>query len=414
MFNLPQARRDLVYLLPGIVVGLVGFLVLTCGLLLGGATAVIGIGIPLLLGTLTAAKGFAALERRRVAAVTGHSLLPAYYGSTGGPWSRRIRTMLTTPQYWRDLAHGVLTLPVSLFTWGITMIWVVGAVAGTLYPLYGWRTYAPDSQGLADLLGRHGLLPNIVTNTLLGLALLGTAPIVLRGLASVHTGLARALLTDETAALRARAEQLTESRSAVVQAEAQTLRRVERDIHDGPQQRLVRLTMDLEAARRRMKSNPDAAEALVGEALEQTREALSELRAVSRGIAPPILIDRGLAAALAAAVARCPVPSTLECTLREDQRLAESVENAAYFVISEALTNIAKHSQADSGVVSVTTDATTLWLRVTDNGSGGAHLGKGHGLAGLADRLAGVDGRLDVHSPAGGPTVLTAEIPLPR
>ncbi|MFJ4652917.1 sensor histidine kinase [Nocardia sp. NPDC088792] len=414
MFDFVQARRDLVYLLPGLAVGLASFIPLICGLLLGLGTVVIWVGLPLLVLTLGLARGFATIERFRVAAVTGHRLPPAQYTGGSGRGPQRIWTILKGRQYWRDLAHGVLVMPLSVFTWSVTVVWVCAAVTGTLYPLYGWAIPRyPDSKGLSDLVGVHGLPANILANTLLGLVFLATGPRVLRALTSLHTGLARLLLTDETAALRARTEQLTASRSAAVQAEAQTLRRVERDIHDGPQQRLVRLTMDLEAARRRMNDNPEAARTLVDEALTQSREALTELRAVSRGIAPPILIDRGLPAALTAAAARCPVPAMLECDLADGQRLPESVENAAYFVVSEALTNVAKHARADSCVIRVTADATSLWLRVTDYGVGGAHIGKGHGLAGLADRLAGVDGRLDVHSPAGGPTVLTAEIPFP-
>ncbi|MBU3065889.1 sensor domain-containing protein [Nocardia sp. NEAU-G5] len=415
MFDFAQARRDLAYLLPGIVVALAGFVTLTCGLALSLGTLVAWIGVPALLATLGMARMFATLERRRVAAVTGHELPSAQYAAGAGFGSRRMRATLKCGQYWRDLAHGVLVAPLSVFTWSVAVIWTTAAVAGTLYPIYGWTVPRyPDSQGLADLMGWHTLLANSIVNLAVGLVFLGTGPAVLRGLTAVHTGFARMLLTDEKAALRAQAEHLTASRSAAVQAEAWTLRRVERDIHDGPQQRLVRLTMDLEAARRRMNDNPDAAKTLVEEALAQSHEALTELRAVSRGIAPPILIDRGLAAALAAAVARCPVDTALECDLLDGRRLPESVENAAYFVVSEALTNVAKHARADSCAVRVTTEATALWLRVTDDGVGDAHLGKGHGLAGLVDRLAGVDGRLDMHSPVGGPTVLTAEIPLPR
>ncbi len=197
-----------------------------------------------------------------------------------------------------------------------------------------------------------------------------------------------------------------------MQAEAQTLRRLERDIHDGPQQRLVRLNMDLEAVVRRLDDNPDKARVLVGEALDQSREALTELRALSRGIAPPILSDRGLAAALAAAAARSPVEVALEIDLPERIRLAEAVETTAYFVVTEALTNVAKHAHATLVTVAVSADSDRLLVQVRDDGRGGAHLGKGHGLAGLADRLATVEGVLDVHSPDGGPTVLTAEIPL--
>jgi len=147
-------------------------------------------------------------------------------------------------------------------------------------------------------------------------------------------------------------------------------------------------------------------------ALAQSREALDELRALSRGIAPPILADRGLGPALAAAAARCPVQVSLDVALPDGQRLAAAVENTAYFVVTEALTNVAKHAQATLCTVSVSADGDRVLVQVLDNGKGGAHLGKGHGLAGLADRLAAVEGELDVVSPVGGPTVLTAEIPL--
>ncbi|WP_198406799.1 sensor histidine kinase [Nocardia terpenica] len=414
MFDFAQARRDLVYLLPGIVTAFAGFAVLTCGLAFGLGTVVVWVGVPVLVGTLLAARGFAGIERARVRAVTGREMPTPDYPRGNGRGTRWFLAVLKGSQYWRDLVHGVVALPVSVVTWSVALIWTCGAAAGLLSPIYGWMLPRyPESQGLADFIGLHGVVYTILANTAVGLVFLFTGPSVLRGLTVLQVGLARILLSDETAALRARTEQLTASRSAAVQAEAQTLRRVERDIHDGPQQRLVRLTMDLESARRRMTDNPDAARELMDEALTQSREALGELRAVSRGIAPPVLVDRGLAAALAAAAARCPVPTTLDCDLPDGSRLPESVENAAYFVVSEALTNIAKHARAAGCTVAVTTEATTLWLRVSDDGIGGAHIGKGHGLAGLADRLAAVDGRLDVHSPAGGPTVLTAEIPLP-
>ena len=200
----------------------------------------------------------------------------------------------------------------------------------------------------------------------------------------------------------------------MVDAEAQGLRRLERDLHDGPQQRLVRLTMDLSTAERRLADeDPDAAAPLVSYALTQAKEALDELRALSRGIAPPILADRGLGAALAAAVARSPIDVELDVSLPSPdvRRLPAGVENTAYFVVAEALANAAKHSQARTGVVSVELDGDVLWVQVADDGVGGASLAKGHGLAGLADRVAALDGKLGVDSPVGGPTVLTAEIP---
>lgn len=407
-----QARRDLTYLLLTLPIALASFIALITTAMASLPLVVVWVGLPLLAVALGAAKVFADLERRRTRALTGHDLPPVHYrpakeGTAG------LLGMIQDPQRWRDLAHGLLVMPLSMVTWFLTVCWAVIGVIGTLYPLFGWALpQYPTNVGLNDLLGFHGYPAAAVANFLMGIVFLATGVPVWRGLARLHTAFARFLLANEKAVLLARAEHLTASRSAAVQAEAQTLRRVERDIHDGPQQRLVRLTMDLESVRRRLDDNPDAARGLVDGALTQSREALSELRAVSRGIAPPILADRGLGPALAAAAARCPVDTTVACELPDDRRLPESVENAAYFVVSEALTNVAKHAGASRCAVAVTREADTLWVRVTDDGVGGAHLGKGHGLAGLADRLAGVDGLLDVHSPTGGPTVLTAEIPV--
>jgi signal transduction histidine kinase len=324
--------------------------------------------------------------------------------------------MIRDPQYWRDALHAVVALPVNVLTWGITIAWVSAGFGGTFRVLYAWALPEyPDNVELLDLAGIHSDVLDTLLYTVVGVLFLISTPPVLRWAASLDASLARGLLANpavaENAALRARAEQLRASRAAAAEAEATTLRRVERDIHDGPQQRLVRLTIDLEAAQRRLTDDPAAVRPLVEEALGQTQEALAELRALSRGIAPPILADRGLEAALAAAAARCPVPVTLEVALGGAPRPAPSVENTAYFVVTEALTNVAKHSGASRCSVSVVRVADVLHVQVTDDGTGGAHLGKGHGLAGLADRLAGVDGTLDMHSPAGAGTVLSAEIP---
>lgn len=408
-----RARRDLVYLMPTLAIALVSFAVLIILVLASSPLVIVGIGVPLFAVALGVAKVFADVERRRVRVLTGLELPPAYYRPAKKGALPSLLGILGDPQRWRDLAHGILVMPLSMATWTLSFFCVAIGAAGTLYPFYGWiLAQYPNAVGLSDLIGFHGYPAAAVANFVLGIVFLTVGVPVWRGLARVHAAFARFLLTNEKATLRARAEHLTASRSAAVQAEAQTLCRVERDIHDGPQQRLVRLTMDLESVRRRLDDNPDAARGLVDEALTQSHEALSELRAVSRGIAPPILVDRGLGPALAAAAARCPVETTVVCELPEDQRLPQAVENAAYFVVSEALTNVAKHASASRCAVTVTQEINTLWLRVTDDGVGGAHLGKGHGLAGLLDRLAGVDGVLDVHSPTGGPTVLTAEIPI--
>ena len=194
-------------------------------------------------------------------------------------------------------------------------------------------------------------------------------------------------------------------------AEAQTLRRLERDLHDGPQQRLVRLGMDISAAQRRMDDDPTQARALLDEAWQQSQDALAEIRTLSRGIAPPILAEQGLPAAITALAARGTVPTSVDV---EPVELSDAAQNAAYFVVAEALANMEKHSRATSASVEVRGLGALAVVNVTDNGVGGASLAKGHGLAGLADRLRGVDGTLTVSSPAGGPTQLTATLPQTR
>jgi signal transduction histidine kinase len=402
------------YLLGGLPLCIVAFVIAIAGFSVGIGTIVVWLGLPILAGTLRASRGLAGVERRSTQWATGRALPPHHYREARGRGIGRLFSMLADPQSWRDLLHAVVAFPVRLAMFIIAVVWTVGGLGSLLYITWEWALpQDEDDHGLFWLIFGFDLrLGEIAINTLLGLIMVATAPLVVRGLVATRAGLARGLLTNQTAALRARAAQLESSRRAAVQAEAQTLRRLERDIHDGPQQRLVRLNMDLEAVARRLDDNPEKARPLVAEALEQSREALDELRALSRGIAPPILADRGLGPALAAAAARCPVEVSLDVALPKGQRLAAAVENTAYFVVTEALTNVAKHAQASLCTVMVSADADRVLVQVRDDGRGGAHLGKGHGLAGLADRLATVEGVLDVVSPPGGPTVLTAEIPL--
>jgi signal transduction histidine kinase len=408
---------DLGYLLAGLPIGIPAFAVAVAGFALGLGTLVIWIGLPVLVGVLAAARAFARLERRRVEAVTGAALPAHHYRPASGSGIGRLGRALRDPQSWRDLVHMVVAFPLRVVSFAVTVALVVGGAGGLVYALWEWALpRSPDNHTLIELaFGVHSRLADILSVTGIGAVLLLLSPVVMRGLTALQTGLARGLLTSRTAALRASAEVLADQRRAAVQAEAQTLRRVERDIHDGPQQRLVRLNMDLEAAARRLDDDPERARPLVAEALAQSREALTELRAVSRGIAPPILADRGLGPALAAAAARCPVDVSLDIAgagLDRGQRLAEAVENTAYFVVAEALTNVAKHSGARQCTVTVARDGERVRVTVVDDGRGGAHVGKGHGLAGLTDRVAAVGGRLDLDSPVGGPTVLRAEIPL--
>jgi signal transduction histidine kinase len=249
-----------------------------------------------------------------------------------------------------------------------------------------------------------------------GLLLLFTVPLVTRACVAAQAGLGQVLLSDMSALYR-RIRGLEQERDtaraqtvAAVTAEAAALRRLERDIHDGPQQRLVRLAMELGRAQHNFDSRPEAVREALADAIVQAQEALEELRALSRGIAPPILADRGLREAVGALAARSTVPVELDAGPL-DRRLDAAVETAAYFVVAEALTNVAKHSHARQCVIGIRHGEGTLRAWVTDDGVGGAALGKGHGLQGLDDRVNAAGGRLRVTSPHGGPTTITAEVP---
>ncbi|HEX6855496.1 MAG TPA: histidine kinase [Streptosporangiaceae bacterium] len=343
------------------------------------------------------------------------ALLGALAGRPGGagPGSRR----------WAAVAHALLVLPVALVTWVVTALWwFAGSAAAT------------------DVV-RNPLTPKAVEGTALGLVLLCVLPLVTRLCIAVLVGLGPALLGEAAAlhrrigwpgpaALRADPGPADPGPAALyrriglpgpdpgpapgpagaVTADAAALRRLERDIHDGPQQRLVRLAMDLGRAQHNLASRPEAAQAALADAIAQTQETLDELRALSRGIAPPVLADRGLPAALAALAARSTIPAETDAGPL-GQRLDPAVETAAYFVIAEALANAAKHSHARRCAIGLRHGHRTLRVWLTDDGVGGAALVKGHGLRGLDHRLHAVGGRLTVTSPAGGPTTIAAELP---
>jgi signal transduction histidine kinase len=252
-----------------------------------------------------------------------------------------------------------------------------------------------------------------------GLIFTATLPLVTRGLTWMHWGVARGLLgAFRTDALEKEVATLTESRSAAVAAEGTALRRLERDIHDGPQQRLVRLQMDIAAAERQLDTDPDAARKLLEEARQQSKDALEELRALSRGFAPPILLDRGLVAALESLAVRSAVTVRVVSSLPEGTELPTELERNAYFIAVEGLTNAVKHSGASAIDLRLDLrrlpDSEETWLdvTVTDDGRGGAKAVPEHGLAGLQERVLGQGGTLDISSPKGGPTVVTAHLPV--
>ena len=209
--------------------------------------------------------------------------------------------------------------------------------------------------------------------------------------------------------LARRVTDLTESRAAVVDAADAERRRIERDLHDGAQQRLVSLAMNLGLARATLKDLPEDARTALAEAHEEAKEALGELRNLVRGLHPVVLEDRGLDAALSGIAARSPVPVRLAVDV--PRRVPPTVEAVAYFMVSEALANVAKHAQASAARVDVWLDGALLRLSVADDGIGGADAARGSGLTGLAQRAASVDGRFEIVSPVGGPTTIMVELP---
>lgn len=407
---LRQLGRDIGYNLTSIFVGTLAFGLGISLFSAGVGTIVIYVGLFILIGALYVSSFFAAAERSMATWATGE-LPPTFYRGPGtGSMLRRLFTPLADPQRWKDLIHAVVSFPVRVLAFSVTISWIAAAL-GALTQWY-WDRYLPEpNTSVWDLLGIDPLWhPWLQVGV--GLLFLLTLAPVTRGLSLLQRALAIGLLTNERDQLRAEATRLGSARNSVMAAEAGTLRRIERDIHDGPQQRMVRMSMDLEAAKRRLDPSDAATAELLDSAITQSHQALAELRALSRGIAPPVLTDRGLLAALEAAAGRSPIPVNIEAGDDARGRFEAAVEHAVYFAGVESLTNAAKHSSASRCTLELAASAGALSLTVTDDGVGGAHLGKGTGLVGLKDRLAGVDGTLSVESPDGGGTAVRVCVPL--
>ena len=429
-FLLHSARRMLVeslYLLTAPVTAAAGLLLVLGGLCAGAAGLVLPGRSPA--GVLAPARWSADLERWRIARVR-----PPAAGAEGARQRPRPEQVpaASDPGLWLAAAHAVVVLPVALVTAVVTALWwfvglgaataalrYEGTPAGSLRHMRPMTLSAGSAQShIALSLGLTSPAGRVAFGTAAGVLLLFALPLVTRACVAAQAGLGQALLSD-TSALHRRISGLEQERDsaraqtvAAVTAEATALRRLERDIHDGPQQRLVRLGMELGRAQHHFDSRPEAAREALADAITQAQEALEELRALSRGIAPPILTDRGLHAALTALAAQSTVPVEVDAGPL-NRRLDAAVETAAYFVVAEALTNVAKHSHAHRCAIGLRHSAGTLRVWVTDDGAGGAALDKGHGLRGLDDRLHAAGGRLRVTSPHGGPTTITAELPCP-
>jgi signal transduction histidine kinase len=370
-------------------------------------TPIFLVGLPLLACALLLSRWFGALERARYRMVLGVDIpSPHPDEKPEGGLTDRLRTLLRTPARWREAGYNLLRFPLSAVQVVlVTAVWLL-PLGGLSLPIYNW-SLPHGGANLALFTVRSWWALTLVF--LISALLLVNAPRLVRWLGIADLAIARRLLGPDR--LAARVGELERSRAAVVVSAEEERRRIERDLHDGAQQRLVALAMQLGRARSRFATDPDGARALLDEAHSEAKAALAELRDLARGLHPAVLTDRGLDAALSGLAARSPVPVVVEVDPAAGDKPVPVVDAIAYFVVAEALTNVAKHSGATRAAVVVRRLDGMLRVVVSDDGVGGADPALGTGLRGLADRVSGVDGRLHVDSPAGGPTVLTVELP---
>ncbi|WP_406298150.1 sensor histidine kinase [Embleya sp. NBC_00888] len=410
---------DTIHLVLNLPIGIVGFTYAVVFIALGvGLTPLFLIGLPLLALTLMGSRLFGRMERARASALLDeHVRAPAPLrprpGVTG--W---IKSALTDRTGWRACLYLCVQLPWGVFTFAVTTALWAASLTMVTYPLTQPLYRRADMPG-AKLSGDgphapgadHYLAgPGPVTLTVAaGVLLFLATPWLVRGMANVDRVMVRGLLGPKF--LSEQVRDLTVSREAAVDTAASDLRRIERDLHDGAQARLVALAMDLGMAKENLNTSEDIETArMVSSAHDEVKLALQELRDLARGIHPAVLTDRGLDAALSSIAARCTVPVRVEVDL--PGRPAAPIESVAYFCASELLTNVSKHARATHAWVTVGHQDGRMYLIVADDGAGGASTGKGSGLAGLIERVRGVDGTLTVDSPEGGPTRVTVWLPL--
>jgi signal transduction histidine kinase len=398
--------------LAGLVIGFAVIFVFTFGLGFGFSLVVIAlVGLPVLGVTLRFAEWFATVERARFGLMLGVRIPAWPAGSSseraGYRWGIVPRwRMFTERATWGEIGYGLLRLPVSAVAATVSVAaWAAGLVMLTL-PLYNSLLPSGGAK-IGDFV--LGGTPRMTASAVIGLLVLLAAAQLTRGCAVADAAMSRRLLGPRSD-LAARVTELEISRERVVDAAEAERRRMERDLHDGAQQRLVALAMELGRAKAKFADDPDAARILVDQAHAQAKEALTELRNLVRGVHPPVLTERGLDAALSGLAALCPIPVDVHVDV--PVRPKSAVEAVAYFMVAEALTNVAKHSRASQAKVVVEGHGYpgTLTVMISDDGIGGANA-HGPGLSGLADRVSGVDGRFSVESPSGGPTIIAAELP---
>jgi signal transduction histidine kinase len=364
----------------------------------GWAHAVLYIAVVLVgpVLALWALQGLAALQRSRLRATLGLEIPAGPRAGERRPWPVGPWLAAAT---WRQLGFHLLAILTGVIGGGLVAACWLAPAAAIGYLAAGHSSLAAGAAAVAAAAG-----------------LLLAAPWLARQVTRADAASARALLgPGRSEELAQRVESLARSRADVVAAADAERRRIERDLHDGAQQRLVSLAMNLGMARERFADAPEPVRRAIADAHDEAVLALSELREFIRGLHPAVLNDRGLDAALSGLAARAPLPVRLRVDVQRPA--SPSVEAVAYFIVSEALTNVAKHAQAARAEVTVTRDGDLLRIAVTDDGCGGAApadgdgVDAGTGLRGLAQRAAAVDGTLTIDSPPGGPTVIAAELP---
>jgi signal transduction histidine kinase len=393
------------YLLLSLPLGVLYFSVLLAGFLAAASSAFF-VGIPLAMGLMLLWRRMAGVERGLHARLLDAPIEPPYRPLTEPKRLGRMRERATDRATWKDLGYLVLAFPMGIVSFSVVVLLAGLAIGFATMP--AWWYVVPDGVEIGAFLidgwGKAIAAVPLAVPTFLLLAL------AVRWLAAMHVAAGRALLArGHEVELEATVTELQDSRARIIAAADGERRRLERDLHDGAQQRLVAVSMTLGMAKRRMAKGEDVSSLVVG-ADDELKAAIAELRDLARGIHPAVLTDRGLAAAVRDLAARASVPVELGA-LPED-RLPVPVEAAAYFTVSEALTNVAKYAQAGQARVDVARVNGHLTIAVADDGVGGAAPEGGSGLRGLADRLGALGGDLHVESPHGGGTTLRARIPV--
>jgi len=403
----PRTWESAVHVVLSLVLGVISFTVVVTGLALSvGLAVTVVLAIPVLWLTLAFADVFGEIERARFRTLLGVDVSVSRPPPAASFW-RRFLNRFTSASSWKRVGYAVILLPLG--TIGFSL--VIGAWAGSL-TLVGLPLYV---RALPNGTAHFWLVdvtwgPRAALATVAGLVGLVAAAWITRGWAALEAGIARGLLgLTTTAVLEQRVDTLEVTRAQAVDAADAERRRIERDLHDGAQQRLVALAMDLGMAREKFDSDPEQSRRLIDEAHGEAKRALVELRDLAKGIHPTALTDRGLPGAVPALADRSPVPVAVHVDLTA--RPPASIEGMAYFIVSESLTNVAKHARATRASVDIRESAGRMTIVITDDGIGGADPLSGSGLRGLAERAASVDGRFEVSSPLGGPTVIRVELP---